>query len=225
MKASIINQRHNKKLYNLRKNNQLHNSDKTVQFIRHTVHNYSSYVLSKEEEKALSFGLDEHIPTACNRNKLFVEFETFYQNILKDIAHLPADDITRLKTKLRYTCEKYSQIRVPYKYRTVINNLRRNKDLAILKQDKGRGVVLLDKNKYIEKCISIVTTDKFRKLDSSPTATCESKVQRTLRKMKFTEREYYQLYQLVQMQENSMVQQKYTSLSQEIQLINYLCDQ
>ena len=35
-----------------------------------------------------------------------------------------------------------------------------------------------------------------KKLDNSPIATCESKVQRTLRKMKskFTEQEYYQLY-------------------------------
>ena len=93
---------------------------------------------------------------------------------------------------MRHTCEKYSQIKVPYQYRTVINNLRRNKNLAILKQDKGRGIVILDKNKYVEKRIQD-KTDKFKKLDSSSTATRESKVQRTLRKMKFkfTEREYY----------------------------------
>ena len=59
----------------------------------------------------------------------------------------------------------------------------------MLKQDKGRGIVILDKNKYIEKCFSILTTD------NSPTATCDSKVQHTLRTMKFefTEREYYKL--------------------------------
>ena len=37
----------------------------------------------------------------------------------------------------------------------------------ILKQDKGRGVVILNRSKYIEKCLSIVR-----------------KVQRTLRKIK-----------------------------------------
>ena len=38
--------------------------------------------------------------------------------------------------------------------------------------------------------------DKFKNLENSPTATCESKLQRTLRKIKskFTKREYYQLY-------------------------------
>ena len=62
-------------------------------------------------------------------NKLFVEFETFYQNILKDISHLPVDDITRLKTKQSHTCKKYSQIKVPYQHRTIINNLGCNKIL------------------------------------------------------------------------------------------------
>ena len=61
-----------------------------------------------------------------------------------------------LKTKLRHTCAKYSQVKVPYKYRTVIDNLRRNKDLAILKQDKGKGIVLLDRTVYIGKCLLII---------------------------------------------------------------------
>ena len=39
-------------------------------------------------------------------------------------------------------------------------------------------------------------TEKFKKLDGSPTAICQSKVYYTLRKMKskFAEKEYYQLY-------------------------------
>ena len=56
-----------------------------------------------------------------------------------------------LKTKLRHTCAKYSQVKVPYKYRTVTN-----KDLAILKQDKGKGIVLLDTTVYIGKCLLII---------------------------------------------------------------------
>ena len=56
-------------------------------YIRHTVYSFWSYQLSSKEEEALSFGLDEHIPSVCNRNKLFTEFEMFYQNILKYISH------------------------------------------------------------------------------------------------------------------------------------------
>ena len=159
------------------------------------MHNFSSYQLSSKEEEALSFGLDEHIPSVCNRNRLFTEFEMFYQNILKDISHLNNDVITRLKTKLRHTCDKYSRIKVPYKYRNVINNLRRNKQLVILKQDKGRGVEL-DKTKYVEKCFSIINTNKFKKLYKNPTASYEAKTQRTLRKMKsrFILQEYNKVY-------------------------------
>ena len=156
------------------------------------MHNLSPYQLSSKEEETLSFGLDEHIPSVCNRNKLFTEFEMFYQNILKDVSHLNNDVMTSLKTKLRYTCDKYSRIKVPYKYHNVINNLRRKKQLLILRQDKGRGVVLLDKIKYGEKCFSIINTNKFKKLDKNPTVSYEAKIQRTLRKMKsrFTLQEY-----------------------------------
>lgn len=53
--------------------------------------------------------------------------------------------------------DKYSRIKVPYKYRTTINNLLSNKQLTILKQGKGRGVVLLDKKRYVEWFLSIIS--------------------------------------------------------------------
>ena len=171
----------------------------------------------------IPFGLDEHIPSVCNRNKLFTEFEIFYQNILKDISHLNNDVMTSLKTKLRYTCDKYSRIKVPYKYHNVINNLRRKKQLLILKQDKGRRVVLLDKTRYGEKCFSIISTNKFKKLDKNPMVSYEPKIQRTLRKMKsrFTLQEYKKLAQQDQMLVNFMVLRKSTNYQNQEQLINY----
>ena len=116
----------------------------------------------------------------------------FYQNILKDISHLNNDVITRLKTKL----DKYGRIKVLYIYRNVINNLHRNKQLVILKEDKWRGVVLLDKTKYVEKGFSIINTNKFKKLDKNPTVSYEAKIQRTLKKMKsrFTLQKYNKVY-------------------------------
>ena len=167
-KSITVTKRHEKKLVNFWKDKRL-TFGESIKYIRHTLHNFSWYQLSSKEEEALSPVLDEHIPSVCNLNKLFREFEMFYQNILKDISHLDNDVITRLKTKLRHTCDKYSRIKVPYKYRNVITNLRRNKQLVILKQDKGRGVVLLHKTKYVEKCLSIINANKFKKLDKNPT--------------------------------------------------------
>ena len=61
-----------------------------------------------------------------------------------------------------------------------------------MKQDKGRRVVLLDKTTYVQKCFSIINTNKFKKLDKNPTVSYEAKIQRTSRKMKsrFTLQEY-----------------------------------
>ena len=68
-KSLTVTKRHEKKLVKLRKGKRL-TFGENIKYIRHTVHNFSSYQLSSKEEEALSFGLDEHIPSVCNRNKL-----------------------------------------------------------------------------------------------------------------------------------------------------------
>ena len=106
------------------------------------------------------------------------------------------DDVINLKRKLRHTCEKYSDIKVPYKYQRTTDTLRRNNNIVVLKQNKERGVVILDTNIYVEKCLSILDTNQFMKLDKNPTSSYESKIQRTLRKIKskLSAEEYKKLY-------------------------------
>ena len=53
-----------------------------------------------------------------------------------------------------------------------------------MKQDKGRGVVILDNTKYIEKCMTILSTDNFEKVAQDNTKKVEEKVQSTLTKIK-----------------------------------------
>ena len=45
----------------------------------------------------------------------------------------------------------YIKVTVPYKYNTVIENLSQNKNIALLNQDMGQEVVILDRTKYIKK--------------------------------------------------------------------------
>ena len=101
----------------------------------------------------------------------------FYQGLLRNLTHIPDNELT-LKTKLRSTCKKYSKINVPYKYKKVIDNLSKNKNIVILKQDKGRGVVILDTIKYTEKCMALLNTERFKRLTTDPTATTERKIQK-----------------------------------------------
>ena len=122
--------------------------------------------------------MDYHILSKATRNSLSTntEFEMFFQNLLKNLA--------RIKTKLRSTCEKYYQVIHYFKYNQVTQNLSKNKEIVILKQDKGRGVVILDCSKYMDKCLSILGTTQFAEIDHDPAAYIAGKVQRTLRKIK-----------------------------------------
>ena len=39
--------------------------------------------------------------------------------------------------------------------------LSRNNSIMVLKQDKGRGVVVIDRKTYTEKCLNLLNTDSF----------------------------------------------------------------
>ena len=54
-------------------------------YIKRNVHNCSSYYLSEEEYKALSYRLDYHVLSKTNDNVINTEFEKFYQSILSNI--------------------------------------------------------------------------------------------------------------------------------------------
>ena len=110
-----------------------------------------------------------------------MKFEQFYQGLLRNLTDIPDNELTSLKTKLRGACEKYSKINVPYKYKKFTDNLSKNKNNVILKQGKGRGVVILNTTKYTEKCIALSNTESFKKVTADPTTATERKTQKVLR--------------------------------------------
>ena len=65
-----------------------------------------------------------------------------------------------------------------------------------MKQDKGRGVVLVDTMVYLQKCLDILYASQFTKLSTGPTKKTEEKIQRVLRKIKrsLTAQEYSAIY-------------------------------
>ena len=131
--------------------------------------------LSRDEEIALLYGLDQHIPSNLNKTDIEAEFEQLYQGLLKDISNIPEQNLSTLKTKLRNTCEKYTQIKVPYKYQQTVKRLSKNQNVVIMKQDKGHGVVIMDKSKYQQKCLMILEKGNFEILDHDPTKKTEEK--------------------------------------------------
>ena len=167
--------------------------------VQNIIHNF--YIsLTSEEDHALSSSLDDHIQTKQNGIKIWAflkfEFESFYYEILKHTSQLDQRRQDKLNSKIRRICENYSRIKVPYKYQKIIDNISRNKNFILIKQDKGRGVVILDKRDYIEKCINILYSKQFKKLKKALTKTLENKMQRTLRKIKqhINENDYKRMY-------------------------------
>ena len=175
--------KHEKKINNLKRTS-TRKETSTNTYVKETVHNFSSYVLSSDERIALSYTLDQHIPTSNNSISIHSEFERFHQSLIRNLPHLPDEEKTRLKTKLRNTCDRYSRKSTPYKYRETIKSLANNPLIKVVKQDKGRGTVILDNNTYLEKCMTLLSTDQFTKLPEDPTRTTEAKIQKYVRNIK-----------------------------------------
>ena len=180
-KSRAITFCHKKKLLNQRKKQKQHQQhDTLLLYVKKTVCNMSSYVLSDEEQLAQSFGLDQHVPVKCDNNLVNTEFEHYFQNIKNTVPNISDDKMLQLKTKLLSTCEKYNNIKVPFKHRQVIKRLAENKNIMLLRQDKGKGVVIMDKGKYTEKCLDLLNSNQFNTLSQDPTKSVENKVKRAL---------------------------------------------
>ena len=102
-------------------------------------------------------------------------FEQFYQGLLKDMLNIPEENLSIFKAKFHSTCEKYTRIKVPYEYQQTVKGLSKNQNIVIMKQDKGRGVEIMDKLKYHEKCLMIIENDNFKTLRHETTKKTEKK--------------------------------------------------
>ena len=128
--------------------------------------------------------MDHYIPDKIDKRRLEVEFENLYQNILWSANDIGEQEKQNLKTKFLGCFRDYGKINAPYEHKEIIKKLSSNKDICLLKQDKGRGIVIMDRTKYVEKCQEILHSDKFVELQEDPTAQFESHVQKRLMRMK-----------------------------------------
>ena len=83
----------------------------------------------------MPYGLDHNIPSKTDPNLIYTEFESYFQTIKHKITNLPKIQISHLKTKLRNTSEQCNNINVPYKEKEIINKLKKNQNIMLLRQD------------------------------------------------------------------------------------------
>ena len=88
-RKKTINSRPQKKLLKLRKGQ--YNCNEIANIQKNIIHNFSTYTLTKNEEEALTYELDQHIPSSTDKNTIKTEFAYFYQNILNDISDVPSN--------------------------------------------------------------------------------------------------------------------------------------
>ena len=110
-RIKVIKLRHEKKLCHLKLKQETTNyvDERKQSYIKDTVHNFPSYVMSNEEYTALSFGLDRYIPTKSKGVAIEVEFEQFYRGLLRNLTHIPDNELTS-----NYTLE-VTNLEVPAK--------------------------------------------------------------------------------------------------------------
>ena len=144
------------------------------------VKNLSSTKLTKEELDILKFGLTYAIPPMkLSKTDIFVSFEMIYRFFEKDLKEEGMKD--QLKSQLSHLANNYYHSYKPsssqLKKHRILNSLRKNKDIVILKPDKGNAVVVLDRSVYKSKIYNILSdTSKFRQLSSDPTVTRQTKL-------------------------------------------------
>ena len=171
--------------------------------------------------------MDYHIPNQSSYNTTETEFEMFYQIILQNLLHIPENQLAELRSKFCNACHKYNNIKVPNKYQKIVKDLANNKTIQILRQDKGRGIVIMDSSKFIEKCLSILDNEKIVKITNDPMKHIECKIQQCVRKIKtkLAKKNTYSCILLVLHLKNFKELPKFTSYLMQVILLNFLLDQ
>ena len=135
-----------------------------------TVFNFSKHVLSRREEFLLSFGLDFCLPNyKPSYSKFFLPLELLFHKL----RNLPfSTDLSKLQYELSFlaqnTFRSLTKQWTPFMNKddfNIIKNLAAKEDIIIIRPDKGKGTVVMDKTEYIRKMNAILNDDtKFLKI-------------------------------------------------------------
>ncbi|KAF2347718.1 hypothetical protein FHG87_021527, partial [Trinorchestia longiramus] len=158
------------------------------------IFNYSSTIVPDRVKFLLAFGLDFCLPVyRMDFYSYFLAFEKIFL-VLKDRSR---EVIPEFTDQLRSIASKYYYNFSPQK---IFSSCISKSDIHLLKQfgqykniivsqpDKGHGVVIVDKNKYIESMTAIISDRSKFQLISEPihsyTLKIEDKINNFLRKLK-----------------------------------------
>ncbi|XP_068707422.1 uncharacterized protein [Montipora foliosa] len=144
---------HHKKLTNLTRN-------KSISFTSNeTVTNLSSHSLTSEQLNVLKFGLTHSIrPPKINESDVFTCFELINNTMAKKLRDTEeAGKRVADRSHLAHTyVSSYCRTIEDLKKLRVLKEIRKNKNIVILKPDKGNGAVVLDRSDYDQGILKII---------------------------------------------------------------------
>ena len=172
--ASSVVETHRKKMCQLTKNT-------ILPFVADdVVKNLSSTKLTDDERNLLKYGLNFAIqPRKLSKTDICVSFEMIYRFFEKDLKSEGTKD--QLKSQLSHLANNYYHSYKPsssqQRKHRILSSLRKNKNIVILKPDKGNAVVILDREIYKRNIYDILSDQsKFKQLSSDPTVTRQTKL-------------------------------------------------
>ena len=138
------------------------------------VRNLSSYQLSNIEIEALSMGIKFCIPPRFNKRyctQMKAQFELLYNQTTGLTCRSGVND-SLLRSRLVVLCnelckKRFSSTLCPLTgtHLNALNNLVKNKELFISQPDKGDGIVVLNRDDYVNKMLDILNDRRRFKVD------------------------------------------------------------
>ncbi|CAF3920384.1 unnamed protein product, partial [Rotaria sp. Silwood1] len=214
---------HNRKLESLRTEYNRTQEDPHISSID-PIKNYSKRKLTTKEHSALVNGLDYvyHNPS-FNEKDFISNVETFFVTLLgrctdkydweekeldENITYNLTPEQLQYAAKLRSISDRFKRnaakecnlkTKIHKESKLVLRELAQDKSIYITRPDKGKGIVILDHDEYVNKMLEILNDPlTFKTLDHDPTIKKENKLRGTLLKMKkrgfLSEAEYKQAF-------------------------------
>ena len=144
--------------------------------------NISKEKLTTEEEDFLKFGLN-FAPTP--RNIPYIEFVAGIESAMHK-AKISKDMSKELTSRICLAINKSQkpECNMLTSQCKALKSLKERKNIVILKADKGNATVIMDKEEYNKKCLSMLQPPTYLELSKDPTMKIERKVTEVLINMK-----------------------------------------
>ena len=152
------------------------------------VKNLSSLEFSTKELELWKYALSHSIPPKqLRKTEVFTTFGMIHRFLKFELSSNQFENV--LKTGILYLAKTYYSNYRPslstLKKHKTLDKLRRNKDIVVMRPDKGNGVVVMDKVIYNQQMYALLSDrNKFKKLSEDGTKLREGQLQRYLRELK-----------------------------------------